>query len=430
MALKFYEQSMNCGQRLQPNEAYREQQQAYISWQWDNTSALTTVEEQDGFGPLTFHEVEVWMNKVIGTTSTFMKNGEDFRQLIFEKIDRPISRGIYYRFENNYWLGDFINPAQGLVADIAVRRCNNFLRMVDSKNGAIFTIPCVIDYDATSPSQQVSSYVITPNNHLTVIVQANNDTMRLFKYNTRFLLNGRAFKLLAFQNALYKAYDELEPKVLYLDLYLDELHAEDDLENQLAFNGDYVYAVSIDGTDMELTQGSTGALVSTVTLNGQEVNRPVVWASKNDTVVTIDNKGRYQIIGDVGTKSTITAMLEGNEEVVASIEITIVDQEAIVPVVTLTPTFDNIRQYQTIKFGVEVGYGGKTVVPRTVKVNLGDGLTETKYLKVVAEGDNRFALTCKQMVKESQMLNVEVSNIDPTFEAQATFSVNCVSMMG
>ena len=58
-----------------------------------------------------------------------MKNGEDYRQLIFRDIQHHIQRGIYFKFEDNWWISDFTNPSQGLVADVNVRRCNNALRI-------------------------------------------------------------------------------------------------------------------------------------------------------------------------------------------------------------------------------------------------------------------------------------------------------------
>ena len=431
MALKFYEQSMNCGQRLQPNEAYREQQQAYISWQWENTSALATVEEQNGFGSLTFHEVEVWMNKVIGTTSTFMKNGEDFRQLIFEKIDRPLNRGIYYRFENNYWLGDFVNPAQGLVADITVRRCNNFLRIVDPENGSIFSAPCVIDYDMTSPSQQVSNHIITPNNHATVMVQGNADTLRLFKLNTRYMFGGRPFKLLAYQNALIDESIAPAPTLLYLDLYLDELHAEDDIANQLADNGQYQYTIEINSADMELTNGATGSLTASVSLNGEEVNREIVWASSNTRVVTIDSQGNYKVVGAEGQSCTITATLQGNTNVTASIQIAVVATESLQAKIVLDPSFNKIRQYETVDFAVKASYGSQLYSPSDVTISLSENsvVLSNQYLSIQG-GQGNYQITGLQIAPKLQTLYASVQNEAPAFTATGQFQIEVTSMMG
>src|SRR5699024_1561447 len=206
----------------------------------------------------------------------------------------------------------------GLEKALAVRRCNNIMKIVDPENGSIFSIPCVIDYDMTSPSQQVSSYIITPNNHATVMVQGNSDTLRLFKLNTRYMFNGRPFKLLAYQNAIWQDLQNQTPTLLYLDLYLDELHDKDDIVNGLAYNGEYNYTIQINASDMDLLIGSQGILTAIVTLNGQEVERNVVWQSSSSSV-KINNQGEYQVTGNIGDNVIIGAVLQGNIAVMDTI---------------------------------------------------------------------------------------------------------------
>ena len=63
---------------------------------------------------------------------------------------------------------------------------------------------------------------------------------RLFKLNTRYILGGRPFKLLSYQNAI-NAYGIDKPTLLTLELYLDEAHAGDDIANQLADNSSIDY---------------------------------------------------------------------------------------------------------------------------------------------------------------------------------------------
>ena len=67
-----------------------------------------------------------------------MKNGDDFRQLAFRSIEHPCVRGRYYYFEDNYWLGTFTDEHDSIAKTMVVRRCNNFMRIVDPENGAIF----------------------------------------------------------------------------------------------------------------------------------------------------------------------------------------------------------------------------------------------------------------------------------------------------
>lgn len=145
---------------------------------------------------------------------------------------------VYYKFDGDYWLVHDSGKFDGLPKSVGIRRCNNVMRIKDGNS--IFNITCIVDYDMASPSAQVSTPIITPNNHAVVMVQGNDDVYRLFKLNTRYMLGGRPFKLLSYQNAINAA-GMSKPTLLYLDLYLDEAHAGDDIENQLADNSSIDY---------------------------------------------------------------------------------------------------------------------------------------------------------------------------------------------
>ena len=170
MSLPYFENALSGGYLQTPNDYFRDLQQAAIDNLFDCTSARYTVQEQDAIGASTYHDVDVWLDYIVGTTSSGVKQGADFTQLMFRDIEHPVFQGLYYIFDNNYHISYFYNRYDGLEKALAVRRCNNAMRIVDPENGSIFSIPCVIDYDMTSPSQQVSSYIITPNNHAVVMV--------------------------------------------------------------------------------------------------------------------------------------------------------------------------------------------------------------------------------------------------------------------
>ena len=431
MSLPYFENALNSGYLQSPNDYFRDLQQAAIDNLFDCTSARYTIQEQDAIGASTYHDIDVWLDYIVGTTSSGVKNGQDFTQLMFRDIDHPVFQGLYYIFDNNYHISYFYNKYDGLEKALAVRRCNNAMRIVDPENGSVFSIPCVIDYDMTSPSQQVSSYVITPNNHATVMVQGNADTLRLFKLNTRYIFNGRPFKLLAYQNAILYDLQNQVPTLLYLDLYLDEIHDKDDIENGVAYNGEYDYAIQIDADDMELTNGSSGTLAATVTLNGVEAERNVLWESSNPEVVTINIGGQYQVVGDFGASATITAILDGNTNVASSITIQVVDEQAVQPLVTINPTFNKIRQYESIAFSVEAVYGSVVVVPETIQISLAqeNQVLSNQYLTITQSG-SQYIITANAIAPDPQILYVTVQNNSPSFQTIQQFTLNVVSMLG
>ena len=431
MSLPYFENALNGGYIQSPNDYFRDLQQAAIDNLFDCTSARYTVQEQDAIGASTYHDIDVWLDYIVGTTSSGIKNGIDFTQLMFQDIDHETIQGLYYIFDNNYHISYFYNRYDGLEKSLAVRKCNNAMKIIDPENGSIFSIPCVIDYDMTSPSQQVSSYIITPNNHAIVMVQGNADTLRLFKLNTRYMFNGRPFKLLAYQNALLYDLQNQTPTLLYLDLYLDELHDKDDVANGLAYNGEYNYSVQIDADDMELTNGETGILTTTVVLNGEEVNGSVVWSSSDTNVVRIDSAGQYTVVGTSGSSAVITATLQGNTAVTSTITIQVVDVQSVQPLVVLNPTFSKIRQYESIDFTVEVMYGSTMVVPDNVTVSLSQDsqVLSNQYL-TITQSESQYTITANNIALTPQILYVTVQNTIPSFQTTEQFTLEVVSMFG
>ena len=431
MSLPYFENALSGGYLQTPNDYFRDLQQAAIDNLFDCTSARYTVQEQDAIGASTYHDIDVWLDYIVGTTSSGVKQGADFTQLMFRDIEHPVFQGLYYIFDDNYHISYFYNRYDGLEKALAVRRCNNAMRIVDPDNGSIFSIPCVIDYDMTSPSQQVSSYIITPNNHAVVMVQGNKDTLRLFKLNTRYIFNGRPFKLLAYQNALLQDLSNQNPTLLYLDLYLDEIHDKDDIENGLAYNGEYIYNIQIDADNMELSNGVKGNLSATITLNGEEVKRNVLWASSNEDAVLINVAGGYTIIGSSGSSATITATLDGNPNVSSTITIQVVDSQVVKPLILINPAFNKIRQFESIDFSIEAMYGSTLLVPQNITLSLSETgqVLSNQYLTITQSG-SRYIITANTVATTPQILYVSVQNASPDFQITAQFTLNVVSMLG
>nr|DAF59647.1 MAG TPA: head closure knob [Siphoviridae sp. ct0Wl9] len=431
MSLPYFENALSGGYLQTPNDYFRDLQQAAIDNLFDCTSARYTVQEQDAIGASTYHDIDVWLDYIVGTTSSGVKQGADFTQLMFRDIEHPVFQGLYYIFDDNYHISYFYNRYDGLEKALAVRRCNNAMRIVDPENGSIFSIPCVIDYDMASPSQQVSSYIITPNNHAVVMVQGNKDTLRLFKLNTRYIFNGRPFKLLAYQNALLQDLSNQNPTLLYLDLYLDEIHDKDDIENGLAYNGEYIYNIQIDADNMELSNGVKGNLSATITLNGEEVKRNVLWASSNEDAVLINVAGGYTIIGSSGSSATITATLDGNPNVSSTITIQVVDSQVVKPLILINPAFNKIRQFESIDFSIEVMYGSTLLVPQNITLSLSETgqVLSNQYLTITQSG-SRYIITANTVATTPQILYVSVQNASPDFQITAQFTLNVVSMLG
>lgn len=414
-----------------PNDYYRDLAQNFINSSWTNTAAKTPenggeIKEQAGIGSDEYKIIDAWVKTTVGDVTTGMRDSGDFLKIYFRDIDHKVPRGLYYQFYNSWWICNEFGHFSGIAQDCGLRRCNNVLKIIDPENGSVFSAPCAVDYDMSSPSVQVSRYIITPNNHATVMVQGNADTLRLFKTNTRYILGGRAFKLYAYQNALNLNLDTNYDTLLYLDLYLDELHDGDNLVNGVAYNGDYNYKAKINSTDMTLSADSTGALTVDVVLNGKEVDRSVVWNTSNPEIVTIDQSGNYAVVGEVGQSADIAVALSGNEAVTDSIKIT-VGEEVVEPEIYLDPAFNEIREYQTIEFKVKVSVGGKEIEPDTVGVGLENNGNEYLGITQTASG---WKMACYKRSLAPITLSVDVVSLSHNISKIAKFDIQAVSMMG
>ena len=417
MSLNFFENAVTNGLAQLPNNEFRERQQAAIDQRWEVTTNRYVIQEQDEIGSIEYHDTEAWIGNAMGMTTRGMANGDDFKQLTFRSIDHKAIKGLYYKFDNNVWLTHFTDNNDAVDVTIGVRKCNNVMKIVDPENGSVFCIPCAVEYDMTAPNMQVTSAILTPNNHATVMVQGNDDTLRLFKTNTRYILGGRPFKLLGMQNAIIDKRLGLQDTLLYFDLFLDERHAKDDVDNQLADNGDYHYTVEIDSNNLDVAEDSIGSLEASVTLNGQEVNREIEWESLSPTVVQIDADGNYKVVGKDGNVAIIVARLKGNADVIDSVKLNITGVGSIVPKIIIDPSFDKIRQFESIGFEVLVNYGGTIYKADTAELEASDNLF------VNASGDN-YIVTGEEI--GDGFINVKIQ--DQAVEQK--FPVRVTSMFG
>ena len=215
-----------------PNDYYRSQMQELINDRWDNTTMLQDIEEEYPFASFAFREIQVRMIHALDK-STRTKQGDDFRELIFKDIDYNVNLGAYYKFSNAYWLAINLDELNRTTKNIIVRRCNNNLKWKDEL-GLIHDYPCILEYDATAASPRVDNNVITPNNRVRVIVQANSDTLSL-KVNKRFIFGDRPFKIIGYNNYMIDTIDGVQ-QIMYIQTQLDEISPYDDFENNIAYN--------------------------------------------------------------------------------------------------------------------------------------------------------------------------------------------------
>ena len=440
MAFPMYEEMMRDGYEIADcNQWYRELQQAFINSQWENTtSLLTSVQEQkinlshdDYYDTFDFDTIEAWVNTVVGQSSTGSKTGRDFLQLIFKDITHPKFEGRYYIVDNEYYISYFDNRVVDVDANLSVRRCNEWMRIVDPLDGKIYSIPCVVDYDMTAAAFKISTPIITPNNHATVKVQQNATTDRLFVTNSRFILGNRPFKITGMQNATNQFINNNVSSLMEIDLFLDEIWEKDDIPNGIADNGIYNYNIHIiDDTNnsLEVVPNGHGQLYTEITLNNETVNREVVWESSNNNIITIDNNGYYNVIGNVGDFAIITASLFSNQDNYDSITLTIVDVMDNQPVIVFNPIINAIREYDKLTTIVSVFADGSLIVPTEINITF-DNEDINSYL-FVEQNNNIITFNCLRRKSLPVIAHFVVKTDNPVLELETDIEIKLTSLLG
>lgn len=339
-----------------PKDEYTSFIQAMLNDRWDNsTQNSELIYKQEDIGSEIYNPVDISVDMAIDM-GTGLKKSDDFKLFGSKNLSDDNILGLMFIWKNNTWitinLRDYANPYN----QIEVRRCNNVLRWIDKTNGKINSFPCCIEYDLSSPQQLKDKDVITANGHIVIIVQGNEITLN-FEKNQRFIFNGQPFKLTAINNVLQNDNVTEDTTLLYYDFYLDMVEPTDDIKNNIANRFEYNYSISINSDLKEVLKDSTGQLIPTVKLNGENVNRNVVWSVEQGSA-TISNDGIYQINDNATGEIIFKVHLSGNEDIFDLIKLNVVDEIQDNYSIVVNPEFTELRQYETKEFNVSVYNNG------------------------------------------------------------------------
>lgn len=393
-----------------PHDTYMGLEQASINDQWDNTTQVITVFEQDKVGSEQFHSIEVRVDTAIDMGTSY-KQDDDFKLFAFRDLQHTVAKGLMYKYDNDFWITINTSELGTVTKDIHVRRCNNVMRWVDRTNGFINEIPCAIEYVLESPKEQKDKDVKVANGHISVICQGNEVTRNIPK-NTRFIFNKEAYRFLAYQKMLNEdTFDDSTADLLYLDMYLDMIEPEDDVANNIANAGAYVYEIEVEQSMSEQVKGGTVQLFPNVTLNGKTVEREVVYeiceCGCDHSYCTVDENGLVTITGEVGKQAQLIVSLKGNPQVNQLVVIDIVESISDNNELIVSPIYNKCRVKSSITFNVDLYTNG-------IKQDNVIGYTATgvpsNYYTLVRNG-NTFTLSA---------LKVSTAPLVLTFNDEAT----------
>lgn len=408
-----------------PHDAYLSQLQALINERWENsTQTIFSVYQQADIGSDEWIEQPISIDTAIDIGTGF-KKGDDFKVFSHKNISADMKLGIMFRTEEDYWICTNTNGYASPTNSCEVRRCNNVMKWVDPETGFVNQQWCAIDYELSSPRPSKDKDIVVADGHIFVLVQGN-DLTRSIPKNQRFIFNGLAFKVSAFQSLLDEDNITFHSNLLYIDMYADPLQPSDDVVNGIANATDYQYAIELQPDITEQIDGFTGQILSTVTCNGEVVEREIDWTG-ND-FVTVNEDGSYTLSGTIPLSNdgeddgsddepvekiaVITATLKGNPNVTASCSINIVDEVEDTVDIIIDPLFSEVRQSLPQSFSV---YLYKNGVQQDDAVTCTTSGLTNKYFTLTQDGHN-FVLTVEDISPTPLTLMFTVDEYSETID--------------
>jgi len=191
-----------------------------------------------------------------------------------------------------------------------IQRCNYNIKF--NFEGTIKQFPAIVDSRVFDV--ETNQYLSIPAGKIVVTMQSNVDSENI-NIGQRFIKMKQAWKVTGI--------DRTKNGLLMLYCDLDTITASDDVVNEIANAGDYIYTLEItNGETSSIQEGSTLQLNAVVKLNGNPVdNKTVMYSTNNPSIASVDENGLVTAIsaGDC----IITASLAENSNVYDTIYITV-----------------------------------------------------------------------------------------------------------
>lgn len=388
---------------------YREYAQEWINDSFEDTTLLRIIQEQEFPFTDSYIEQEAHVDSVSDVSSNVNKVIGDYVSFIFKDCSHINYRGQKYLYNNETYLCyDKINNLSR-IAKTKVIRCNNILHWIDKDNGKIYNEPIFLGHEISSTNDLVNKDANVPNARMIILVQANENTMKI-KSNQRFMFQHEtAFRVEEVNNFMQEEGTNGQVTLIKLYLKYDSILTVDNKELNLCDYYDYQYKLEINQqSPIEQKQGFIGQLTATVMLNNEVVDIPLKWSTSDIESVTIDEQGNYQVIGEVGSMSLITCYIDKNEQVFDTIEIKIVEDYLPEKVLIVEPIITELRQGFSTEFKCGVYIEGKK---QSGIVNCAPNWNGINY--TLQETINGYKLTNNKMSDKKLELTFSSGDLNP-----------------
>jgi hypothetical protein len=190
-----------------------------------------------------------------------------------------------------------------------IQRCNYNIKF--NFEGTIKQFPAIVDSRVFDI--ETNQYLSVPSGKIVVTMQDNPDSDNI-TIGQRFIKMKKAWKVTGI--------DRTKNGLLMLYCDLDTFATSDDLVNEIANAGDYIYTLEItNGETASIQEGSTLQLNAQVKLNDNTVEKEVIYSSDNTSIATVDETGLITALQ--AGECIITASLADNSSVYDTISIVV-----------------------------------------------------------------------------------------------------------
>lgn len=398
-----------------PHDSWRGLNQASIDTSWQDTTQIRKIKEQSFPFTDEYTEYEVWVSTVADISVNTSKEISDFIRILFKDIDHKGNhRGQKYLYDpsgqdswQTYLCYDTIEPLSQ-VADSKLVRCNNYLKWIN-EDGVIVKEPCFVGYELTSTNNQIAKSGTVENRRLVVMIQGNEETNKIIP-NQRFILNHKsAFKITQINSFMMDDINTEEVPLLELFIEWTSILPSDDLENNLADINYNDYKISFDIDNIVAPNGYKGVINTTVTRQDNIIQSDIVWESSNDNVITVDNDGNYEIVGQVGDTATLTCHLNGDDNIYSQLSVEVIATQQDNYTLVVSPIINSISQLDTQEFDCNVYKNG--VLDDTISVVCTPNWIDNNYYSLTNVG-NVYSLTNNKRSNNALTLAFSADNCE------------------
>ena len=282
-----------------PSEIYKDEFQELVNSEYENTTTIKEVLHNGN--PITV--------RVVGkfNTETLSKRNDNYQKIIFRTPDYEVKVGDIFEFDGVKWI------CTDVTYTTVSKSCTvtkSYYDLNVYKNGILYKVPCIIE-DVTrlySMGVDETRFNIQPSTDIIVRVP-HNEITELIKRDEVYKIGINHYKVIDIS-------DVINPGLIILKC---EWTAEkQDLPK---------YNINIlNGNNIQVSV-SDNFVINCVVLDGDKVlspTPPLVYASSDETIATIDENGVVNILS-TGVV-TFTVSLKDNENIKNSIIVEFIDE--------------------------------------------------------------------------------------------------------